>query len=203
MSDVLSLLLLFCVALLLLRLTTESVAPGMVRFPTPIYHIGRFAFAAATSVVTFAIIIVAFETAPIHKKAFGSVDYKAAPPFGMGLDHGWLAFFQYTTGLFSTPSPTRDPFGEYGNAKIFDPKGRWLLDHQEARPYGTDKVLGDEGGAAGGEGAAGATPGAGAPGAAPGGPAMPGAPPGGPAMPGAPPTAPAPPGGTSPPSPPR
>ncbi|MDR3633410.1 MAG: hypothetical protein P4L84_06200 [Isosphaeraceae bacterium] len=187
MSDALSLLILFCVAVLLLRLSTENLAPGMVRFPVPVYHVGRFLFAAATSVVMFAFLLVAFETAPIHKKAFGSVDYKAAPPFGWGFDHGWLAFFQYTTGLFSTPSGASDPFGEYGNAKIFDPKGRWLLDHQEARPYGDEKVLGEEGGATGGEGAAGA-PGAGGAGAvpvAPGGPTPPGAMPAGPRPPGA------------------
>jgi uncharacterized membrane protein required for colicin V production len=176
MSDALSLLVLFCVSVLLLRLTTESIAPGMVRFPTPIFHVGRLLFALAGSVVLFAVLLVAFETAPIHKKAFGVVDYKAAPPFKMGFDHGWLAFFQYTTGLFSTRSPTRDPYGEYGNAKLFDPKGRWLLDHQKARPYGTDNVLGEEGDAAAG---AGANP------AGADGPAMPAGPqaPGGPAMP--------------------
>lgn len=168
MTDVLCFLVLFCVALLIMRLTTESIAPGMVRFPTPIYHAGRFMFAAATSVVTFGILIVAFEMAPIHKKAFGTVDYKAAPPFGLGFDHGWLGFFQYTTGLFSSESDTPDPLGEYGKANIFDPKGRWLLDHQEARPYGDDKLLGDEPGGAGADAAGGA-----APPAAPAGPAPP------------------------------
>src|SRR4051794_21406038 len=40
-SDTLSLMGLFIVSLVLLRLTTETLAPAMVRFPTPIYHIGR------------------------------------------------------------------------------------------------------------------------------------------------------------------
>ena len=32
-------------SLLLLRLTTETLAPAMVRFPTPVYHLGRLFFA--------------------------------------------------------------------------------------------------------------------------------------------------------------
>ena len=45
-----------------------------------------------------AILILAFHTAPVHKKIFGAIDYKYKPPFGLGLDHQWLGFFQYTTG---------------------------------------------------------------------------------------------------------
>src|SRR5262245_47683096 len=40
-ADTLCLLGIFIVALVLLRLTTETLAPAMVRFPTAIYHIGR------------------------------------------------------------------------------------------------------------------------------------------------------------------
>ena len=66
-----------------------------------------------------AIIILAFHAAPVHKKIFGAIDYKYKPPFGMGLDHKWLGFFQYTTGeIFARyGSGTRDPFGEYGRQR--------------------------------------------------------------------------------------
>ncbi len=178
-TDALCMMAVFCVAVLLLRLTTETVAPAMVRFPTPIYHIGRLAFAFATSVVLMGILLLGFHVAPVHKKIFGAIDYKTQPPFGMGFDHGWLAFFQYTTGqVFVTHTDRRDPFIEYGDANVFDPKGEWLLIHQEARPYGDDKILGDEAGAGG---AAGGAEGGGAPaagGMAPSGPAAPGAMPG-------------------------
>ena len=94
---------------------------------------------------------------PVHKKAGLAVDYKYKPPFKFGIDHLWLGFFQYTTGSIfadnSQGNPT-DPFGTYRNARVFDPKAQWLIFHQEARPYGTEKVLadddaGEEGGASG------------------------------------------------------
>src|SRR6478736_9684541 len=95
-SDTLSMLSLFSVATMLLRMTTETLAPAMVRFPVPIYHAGRLFFALATLLVTMSILILSFHTAPVHKKAFGAMDYKYKPPFGMGLDHHWLGFFQHT-----------------------------------------------------------------------------------------------------------
>ena len=65
-----------------------------------------------------AIVILAFHAAPVHKKIFGAIDYKYKPPFGLGLDHLWLGFFQYTTGgIFARyGSGTRDPYGEYGRS---------------------------------------------------------------------------------------
>jgi hypothetical protein len=156
-SDTLSLLSIFCLSVMLLRMTTETLAPAMVRFPLPIYHAGRFFFALATSLVTMAILILAFHTAPVHKKIFGAIDYKYKPPFGMGLDHQWLGFFQYTTGMIFARygSGTRDPYGEYGRngnqriaVRVFDPRATWLLNHQEARPYGVAPILTEESGGA-------------------------------------------------------
>ena len=102
------------------------MAPAMVRFPTPVYHLGRWFFGLAGSVVTMAILLLGFDTAPVHKKIFGVIDYKHKPPFGLGLDHEWLGFFQYTTGqvFASYGSATRDPFGEYGDAQGLRPAGR-------------------------------------------------------------------------------
>jgi len=172
-SDTLSLLSIFCVSVMLLRMTTETLAPAMVRFPVPIYHAGRFFFALATSLVTMAILVLAFHTAPVHKKIFGAIDYKYKPPFGMGLDHQWLGFFQYTTGMIFARygSGTRDPYGEYGRSghqrvpvRVFDPRATWLLNHQEARPYGQAPILTEESGSAdasasGGSGSSAATAG--------------------------------------------
>jgi hypothetical protein len=167
-SDTLSMLMIFCVAVLLFRMTTETLAPAMVRFPSPVYHAGRLLFALATSLVTMAILILSFHTAPVHKKVFGSIDYKNKPPFGLGLDHQWLGFFQYTTGeVFARygAGGTRDPFGTYGKSgnqripvRVFDPKARWLLDHQEARPYGEAPILEEGGGGGEAEGGGGAAP---------------------------------------------
>jgi len=169
-SDTLSLLSIFCVSVMLLRMTTETLAPAMVRFPVPVYHAGRVFFALATSLVTMAILVLAFHAAPVHKKIFGAIDYKYKPPFGMGLDHQWLGFFQYTTGMIFARygSGTRDPYGEYGRSgnqrvpvRVFDPRATWLLNHQEARPYGQAPILTEESGSAdasasGGSGSSGA-----------------------------------------------
>jgi hypothetical protein len=168
-SDTLSMLSIFCVSVLLLRMTTETLAPAMVRFPTPVYHAGRFLFALGTSLVSMAILILSFHTAPVHKKIFGSIDYNHKPPFGMGLDHQWLGFFQYTTGeVFARygAGGTRDPYNTYGKSgnqrypvHVFDPRATWLLTHQEARPYGSAPIL-EEGGEEGGGAAAAPTGGA-------------------------------------------
>jgi hypothetical protein len=168
-ADTLVLMMLFIVALVLLRLTTETLAPAMVRFPTPMYHLGRVLFGLAGAVLTTAIILVAFHTAPVHKKIFGVIDYKYAPPFKLGFDRGWLGFFQWTTGaIFPSYGTTEDPYREYGKAKVFDPRSQWLLDHQDKRPYGNDTVQeGEKGGeeapageaGGGGDTAGGARPG--------------------------------------------
>jgi hypothetical protein len=149
-SDTLSMLGLFCISVVLLRMTTETIAPAMVRFPTPVYHFGRFVFGIGGALVTIAIVILAFHTAPIHKKIFTTVKYDTKPPFNMGLDHQWLGFFQYETGAVFTAfggSGQRDPFGAYGRTRtgtripvrVFDPRAKWLLEHQDARPYGDDQ----------------------------------------------------------------
>jgi hypothetical protein len=163
LADVVCLLGIFLVATFLLRLTTETLAPAMVRFPTPIYHLGRLLFGAACGLLTVAILLLGYETAPVHKKVFGVIDYKALVPFGFGIERQWLSFFQYTTGqVFVTHAPdSRDPFDQYGDAKVFDPRAEWLLLHEEARPYGNESILSDApGGAEAGAPAAGGQPGA-------------------------------------------
>jgi uncharacterized membrane protein required for colicin V production len=176
-SDTLCMLGLFCISLMLFRMTTETIAPAMVRFPPAVYHIGRFVFGAAGALVTIAIVILSFHAAPVNKKIFGAVRYDSKPPFGLGLDHQWLGFFQYETGAVFTTlgSGQRDPFLTYGRnprtgerslVNVFDPRARWLIEHQDSRPYGDDVVLGADSGEteAGGADAGGAAPGGGAPG---------------------------------------
>jgi hypothetical protein len=163
-SDTLCLLGLFIVAVVALRLTTETLAPAMVRFPVPIYHAGRLLFGLAGACVTLAIILLALECAPVHKKLFTAYEYDAKPPFGLGLDRHWLGFFQHETGSvfvqYNAGSP--DPFHMYGQGqriKLFDPRGEWLIDHQNARPYGTESVPRSEEGSGGEAASAGSSQG--------------------------------------------
>jgi uncharacterized membrane protein required for colicin V production len=172
-ADTLSLLGIFAVALIALRIGTEMLAPAMVRFPGPVYFLGRWLFGLAGGAMVIGFLLLAFHTAPVHKQIFGVIDYKHAPPFKMGFDHHWLAFFQYTTGqvFASYGSGSRDPFGEYRDSKVFDPRAEWLLQHQEARPYGEGAVLAEDGEAPAGADPAGAPPGGMPPGGMPpGGP---------------------------------
>jgi hypothetical protein len=158
-ADLICLLGLFSVSVLLLRLITESLAPAMVRFPVPLYHLGRLVFAFGGAVITVAIILLGFHTAPVEKKIFGVVDHNYKPPFGFGLDHALLAFFQRNTGeVFTTygPGGRPDPFRQFGNSggqrqpiRLFDPRGEWLLDHYEAR-IGDEDLLAPEGESSGG-----------------------------------------------------
>jgi hypothetical protein len=163
-ADTACLMTLFLVSTFLLRLTTETLGPSMVRFPPPLYHLGRWVFALGCSLTTVAILLLAFDTAPVHKKIFGAIDYKLQPPFGLGLERQWLGFFQNATGLvFVThSSDSRDPFDQYGDAKVFDPRAEWLLNHQDARPYGTETVLEPGAEPAGGGPGVGAPPAGGA-----------------------------------------
>jgi len=168
-ADALCLLLLFAISLFILRITTDQLGPMMVRFPSPVYHAGRWFFGLAGASVTMAIILLAFHTSPVHKAMFyGAYPYDHKPPFGMGLDWQWLGFFQYSTGAtFANANPDdeyTDPTGYYGSAKVFDPRGRWLIDHQNARPYGEEFVPAPAGAGGGGE--------EGGAGGAPGGPGM-------------------------------
>jgi hypothetical protein len=163
-ADTFCLAVLFLVTVVILRVATETLAPAMVRFPTPVYHLGRVAFGLAGATLTTAFLLVLFETAPVQKKLFGAINVDTKPPFGVGLDRHLLAFVQYSTGYpFARYGSERiDPYGEFGDAHVFDAGGRWLIDHEEARPYGTSQ-LDEYRDQLGGGAAAGATGEAGAP----------------------------------------
>lgn len=182
-ADALCILVIFTVSLLILRLITENLAPAMVRYPTPLYHAGRFVFAVLGSAVTMGMILIALDASPVNKKILGSMDYKSVPFFKVRLDKEMLAFFQWSTGYVFTRNGPPDPYKEFGNVRAFDPRGDWLLRAQQARPYpkGQDLFADDsgssEGGAAPAEGgapAAGGAPGATKEAGMPGGIAPPG-----------------------------
>jgi hypothetical protein len=170
-SDTLCMLGLFCVTVVILRLTTETIAPVMVRFPTALFHIGRLVFGVAGAAVTMAIVILAFHAAPVDKKIFSVIRHDTKPPWGLGLDHQFLGFFQHETGdvFVRYGVGQRDPHHQFGHGarlQLFDPRAEWLLKHYDARPYGEGSVLSDEGE---GGAAAAATAGDAGPGAAVGG----------------------------------
>jgi uncharacterized membrane protein required for colicin V production len=181
-ADSVSLMVLFTTVLLLLRLATDSLAPSMVRFPTPLYHLGRIVFGFGGAAVMVAMLLLGYQTSPVQKKMLGTWDYKHQPFFKERFDRDFLAFFQYTTGYTFARNGAGDvdPAREFpARPMLFDPKAEWLLVHQQARPYGTEQIIEDAP-------ESGATPaGAGTPGEA-GAPAGPSGPAGrpGPGIPG-------------------
>ncbi len=142
-SDTICLMGLFLVALILFRLTTDTLAPQMIRVPTALYHLGRIAFGGLTGLAVIGFVFLGFHAAPVDKQLFSSVDYKTKPIFEMGLDYAWLSFMQYASGYVFTNDlefPI-DPYQEFGNARVFDPEGDWLVRAYEARPFGDDTKL--------------------------------------------------------------
>jgi hypothetical protein len=150
-ADSVSMMLIFAVSLLSLRLATETIAPSMVRFPTPLYHLGRFVFAVGGAVIMMAMLLLGYQASPVQKKMLGVWDYKHEPMiYKERFDKDFLAFFQYTTG-YTFPRNGIGPYDkEFPNKPwLFDAKADWLLVHQQARPYGTEQVLEAEPDAAG------------------------------------------------------
>jgi hypothetical protein len=127
-ADMLCLGGLFAVSLIVFRLVTDNIAPTQIRFPAPVYQLGRLLFGLAAACLVVGFVLLVFHTAPVHKKIFGKMDASSKPPFEQGLDYNLLGFFRYATGKVFTLSEK--------DAKEFDPQGRWLLDHEEARPFG-------------------------------------------------------------------
>jgi hypothetical protein len=148
-ADSVSMMVLFVVSLLLLRLATETITPSMVRFPMALYHPGRFIFALGAAMFMMGMLLLGYQASPVQKKMLGVWDYKHKvfnmDNFGR-FDKDYLAFFQYTTGY----TFARNGAGDVDYLKefpakpvLFDPRGEWLLVHQQARPYGTEQILED------------------------------------------------------------
>ncbi len=96
----------------------------MVRFPTPLYHLGRFVFGLLGSAITMGMILIALDASPVNKKILGAMDYKYKPFYGLRLDKEVLAYFQHATGLHLHPLGQPDPFKEFGNVPRLRPQGR-------------------------------------------------------------------------------
>ncbi len=135
-SDFLASMGIFLVTLIIFRLITDTIAPGMVRFPTPVYQLGRVVFSLGTGCMMIGIMLCILDTAPVNRRLFGVIGYETQPPFKQGFDRAWLAFVQRCSGTcFSITDDEVERDATYENTRLFDPRGSWLIDHQNARPY--------------------------------------------------------------------
>ena len=129
-SDTLCMLGLFCISVGDVANDDRDDRPGHGAVPHADLSSRPVRFRCGGAVVTIAIVILAFHAAPVDKKIFTPSSTTRKPPFGMGLDHQWLGFFQYETGAVFTSlgAGQPDPFGTYGRAdgermpvNVFDP----------------------------------------------------------------------------------
>ncbi len=136
-ADLLCLGLLFLVSFAAFKFGTESFTPNQLRLPALPDMLGRLAFSLFGATLCVGFLLILLYTAPITR-IIGGMGYDHQPPFKMGIDRKLLAFMQYTTGT-TFPWYEKDGVDDpvYGKAKIFDRKGGWLIDHQNARPYPT------------------------------------------------------------------
>ncbi len=95
-ADSVALVGLFAGFVFALRMSTEQIAPVFITLPDMAESIGRWAFAAATGLLTAAILLTAVHTAVIPREYLG---FKAEGPtfFGLNLDRRWLGFTQYVS----------------------------------------------------------------------------------------------------------
>ncbi len=143
-ADSVSMMLLFVVSLLLLRLATEThravdgpvpdaalpPRPGRLRRGRGRGHDGD----AAAGLPGIA---------GAEEDARGDGLQAQVRFYTERFDRDFLAFFQYTSGYTFARNGAGDPRPRSSPAKpmLFDPKAEWLLVHQQARPYGTEAIL--------------------------------------------------------------
>lgn len=95
--DMVALLGIFSMAVFLLRLAGERMAPVYIQVHALVEQAGRWGFGLATGYVTMAILLTALHTAPVPREFYGFTPERnnflgvAAP------DRQWLAFTQYVT----------------------------------------------------------------------------------------------------------
>lgn len=126
--DLLVLMVLFSVTMVVLRVTTESLGPGFVRFPRPLFHAGRWLFGAATAWVMLCFLFMALHTAPLPRD-FLDFSPERENFFGFAPDRAWLGFMQRTSEqIFERTPPDFDP-----DRYVFDPKALFLPSYAARR----------------------------------------------------------------------
>ena len=118
-SDTLCLLGLFCISVVLLRMTTETHRAGHGPVPHAGLSCRPVRLRPGGGVRHHGDRHPGVPRAPVHKKIFKASTTTRKPPFGLGLDHQWLGFFQYETGdaFAQYGAGQRDPFSDFGNRR--------------------------------------------------------------------------------------
>jgi len=96
-ADFVALIGVFCVALLLLRLVTEHLAPTQIEFDPRLHEVVRWPWALATGYLTMAFLLTALHTAPLPREFLGFKP-EARNFFDISApDRQWLGFTQWVS----------------------------------------------------------------------------------------------------------
>ncbi|MFM7161389.1 MAG: CvpA family protein, partial [Planctomycetaceae bacterium] len=96
-ADFVALLGVFCVALLVLRIVTENLAPTQIEFDPRLHELIRWPWALATGYLTMAFLLTALHTAPLPREFLGFRPeahnfFEISAP-----DRQWLGFTQWVS----------------------------------------------------------------------------------------------------------
>ena len=128
-ADMFSLFGLMLISVILFRTITGKIATRDIRFPKPVEMIGRIVMGFLCAGITMGMLLLALDTAPVHKKLFTTIGPEDKPPFGLGLDEKWLGLLHKGTGTAFAR------YGDGGTPRQFDADGQWRKNHETARPY--------------------------------------------------------------------
>ena len=142
---------LFCIALVILRLTTETLAPAMVRFPMPALPRRPARLRPGRRARHHGDPPPGLSTRPGAQEGLRRLRLQVSkPPFGLGPRPPVAGLLPARDRRRSSPStmrtagPIQEPTAREAELNFFDPRGEWLINHQNARPYGPRPCLGND-----------------------------------------------------------
>jgi hypothetical protein len=124
--DFICIWLIFCVTLVLLRLTTDSLSRYRVRFKKPVDIGGGLFFAAWIGWLMMQFTLFTMHTSPLSRNFFAG-QFQEEPDsvmfFDLGPDRNWMAFMYSMSG----------ENGSLAGSNQFDPKGEFILKYGTRR----------------------------------------------------------------------
>ena len=144
-GDALCLVILFSIALGLLRFVVNQFTPTKIEFPGLVQNLVGAVFGLATGYLAAGFLVCALQTLPWHENFMG-FDPTYASDQGMRdvlpSDRVWLALMHRASAyaLANRPNPNPgDSISPYDKYQTFDPKGSFELRYWRYRRYGDNR----------------------------------------------------------------
>lgn len=132
--DFLSIWLIFCAVLAILREVTDCMAPTKVEFPLLVERIGVGITAFITGWVMVAFTATTLHTAPVPRD-FVQPTPEARMFLGLAPDHKWLGWIHGSSlsGPFSRRRGSKDTDDIFDIDRVFDPQANFILRYADRR----------------------------------------------------------------------